>query len=255
MKKKLIIVAIALLIAAVIVAALVIIPKTGLPALFAPKIKVGITENSPFSYMTSDNEASGFSADIAKKAFAELNYNVIFVKINDDEKLSALKKGTIDCCLDITSLGIQQAYYSKDYISCVQGTFYKSKNVLLGSSNDLSKYRCAYIAGSDCEDYLKKAGAVGIPAANPKSAVDAVNEGKADLCIIDNYFINDFINNRTSYTEFRSGIYLYNQKHYFIFSEKKSGLADRTNELIKKYKKDGTIKSLLEQYGLTEFSA
>ncbi|MBQ0084514.1 MAG: hypothetical protein KBS52_07120, partial [Clostridiales bacterium] len=58
----------------------------------------------------------------------------------------------------------------------------------------------------------------------------------------------------TDYPEFISGIYLYNQKHYFAFSKDYAGLAERVNKLITKYNKDGTSQMLLNLYGLTGFA-
>lgn len=253
MKKKLIIVGIAVLLVLLVVAALVIIPKTKIPEYFAKKIKIGVSENSPYSIYTSDNTVTGFSANFAKTIFEDIGYKVIFVKTTADEQNRLLQNGEIDCYIDATSKNEPNTFYSKEYVSCVQGTFYNNPEITVNSSKDFKNYKCAFISGSSANDYLTKNDAKGLPVANAQLAVKAVKEGTADICIIDNYFINEFLK-LSDYSDFKSGIYLYNEKHYIAFSEKNRPLINKVNSAISKYKKNGSAESWLNLYGLKGFA-
>lgn len=255
MKKKLIITAVCVALVLLIVAALVIIPRTSLADLFVKKIKVGFSDNPPYSFQSKDTGGSGFSCDLAAKIFESLGYKVIFVKVTPDTKNSMLQSGEIDCYIDATTTNIEKTYYSKDYLACIQGTFYNNPEIKLYSKKDLKNYKCSFVAGSSAADFLKELGAQTKPEIDAEAAANAVKEGKADICVIDNYFINDLTENHTGYSGFKSGIYLYNEKHYFAFSEETKDLAEDVNNAILQLKKDKTVERLVNLYGLYGFAS
>ncbi|MBQ0083655.1 MAG: transporter substrate-binding domain-containing protein, partial [Clostridiales bacterium] len=183
MKKKLLTVILAVLLIAAVVAALIIIPKTRIADLFAEKVKVGVSDNTPYSFVAGGGDYSGFSADYIKKALEELGYKVIFVTAPADEQDKLLQSGEIDCYVDATSNEQENTFYTKDYISCVQGTFYKDKSIHLQSGTDIKDYRCAFIAGNNNSSYVKKNGGKAVPEGSAELCAKAVKEGKADICI------------------------------------------------------------------------
>ena len=60
-------------------------------------LKIGVTNYPPMDYPDESGEWVGFDAELAEKAFGELGYEVEFVEIVWETKVTSLQSGEIDC--------------------------------------------------------------------------------------------------------------------------------------------------------------
>lgn len=256
MKKKLLAILICIVIVLSTLACLLLIPNSKLLDIFGKSIKVGIADDRPFSYISSDGTPTGFSSDVATKIFEALDYKVKFVTIDWNDRENLLKRGKIDCYMDSTGVLSDDFVSSKYYFAMIQGSFYnKNKNIELNSPEDLRNYACAYINGTSSADFLSENNAMlSIGYESAEAAADAVIQGKADICIAGLYHI-ERLAAKEKFKDFSSGILLFNEDHKIAFRAKDSELKDVVDKQIEDMLSNGGIKLLIKHYALLNYTA
>ena len=82
------------------------------------------------------------------------------------------------------------------------------------------------------------------------AALMEVAAGTSDACVIDITMANAMTGEGTSYADLAPGISL-SSEEYGIGFRKDSDVTAKVNELLAKYKADGTLQALADKYNLT----
>ena len=118
-------------------------------------------------------------------------------------------------------------------------------------TDSLKGLNFAVESGSAGEDALKELGIDGYVAVQDQAkAVMEVAAGTADACVIDITMANAMTGEGTSYADLAAGIAL-SSEEYGIGFRKDSDVTAKVNELLAKYKADGTLQALADKYSLT----
>lgn len=252
MKKKVTIFLSVVLAALLIVMALILMPNNRVSEIFKKKIVVGIADNMPFSQPENGDAPQGLSADLAKLIFEKLGYQVEFRTVTSTVRDEMLQSGEIDCYVDALSKNRENTLYSTVYFSCLQGSFYKNKDLRLGEIGDLKNFRVAYITDGGAADIIKKYSATGVAKANAAEVLEAIKSDEADLCILDADTIHGLKNGEGEFAAYTAGIYLFSEEHCFAFKNSNKELAANVNKTLTEFTRNGKIKELITKYGLAD---
>ena len=219
---------------------------------------VGITDYAPMDFKDENGNWTGFDAELAEMVCKELGVKCEFFVLADwGKKFYELETKNIDCIwngMTITDEVKLNTNCSDPYVINAQVRVMKADVVGQYDAVELLKgLTFAVENGSAGQDEVV---ALGVPDSqiiavqDQAAALMEVAAGTSDACVIDITMANAMTGEGTSYTDLASGISL-SSEEYGIGFRKDSDVTAKVNELLAKYKADGTLQALADKYSLT----
>ena len=242
--------------------------------LFADTIKVGMDyQYPPFEYLDQAGNIKGFDVDLANELAKRVGFEVELVKMGYDDICKAINDKKID--IGISAFGADEATEACDYGVSYMETeivFVKDKSRKdINSPEDLAGKKVAYNDVSTLKDIIVDFGATPVTKKTGTfvSTLLLLHEGKVDTALIysDSLAILngniEFLSNADkNRLELISGglsnFVVYHTQpsddsETFVIYPKDGRLEELKNKIdatIIQMRKDGTIKSMLEKYGV-----
>ena len=219
---------------------------------------VGITDYAPMDFKDENGNWTGFDAELAEMVCKELGVKCEFFVLADwGKKFYELETKNIDCIwngMTITDEVKLNTNCSDPYVINAQVLVMKADVVGQYDAVELLQgLTFAVENGSAGQDEVV---ALGVPDSqiiavqDQAAALMEVAAGTSDACVIDITMANAMTGEGTSYADLASGISL-SSEEYGIGFRKNSDVTAKVNELLAKYKADGTLQALAEKYSLT----
>ncbi|MBQ1377496.1 MAG: amino acid ABC transporter substrate-binding protein [Lachnospiraceae bacterium] len=226
------------------------------------KIVVGSSNDAPFAYIDVTNDKfSGIDADIMREIASRLGIKDVEMKIVEwDSLILELNGGSIDIIADamyITETRKKQIYFSD--------VWYKEADAVIipadSSYKIMEDLKDCVVAAQTGSEFLttvegwKEKGMIKDVAmyAEPDELLLAVNTGKVDACLVDDiiaYYIIE--NNKSLALKLLPGYESEDEGMIGAAVQKKDPefLAE-INNALNAMKEDGTLKKILDGYGLS----
>lgn len=219
---------------------------------------VGITDYAPMDYKDENGNWTGFDAELAEMVCKELGVKCEFFVLADwGKKFYELETKNIDAVwngMTITEEVKLNTNCSDPYVINAQVLVMKADAVgYYATTDSLSGLTFAVENGSAGQDAVKD---IGIPddqiiaVQDQAAALMEVAAGTSDACVIDITMANAMTGEGTSYADLAAGISLTSEE-YGIGLRKDSDVTAKVNELLAKFKADGTLQALADKYSLT----
>ena len=219
---------------------------------------VGITDYAPMDYKDENGEWTGFDAEFAQLVCDELGVKCEFFVLADwGKKFYELESKNIDAIwngMTITEEVNLNTNCSDPYVINAQVLVMKADVVAdFDAIELLSTLTFAVENGSAGQDAVVELGIPDsqiVPVQDQAAALMEVAAGTSDACVIDITMANAMTGEGTSYADLAAGISLTSEE-YGIGFRKDSDVTAKVNELLAKYKADGTLQALADKYSLT----
>ena len=219
---------------------------------------VGITDYEPMDFKDENGNWTGFDAELAEMVCKELGVKCEFFVLADwGKKFYELETKNIDCIwngMTITEEVKLNTNCSDAYVINAQVLVMKADVVGQYDAVELLQgLTFAVENGSAGQDEVV---ALGVPdnqiiaVQDQAAALMEVAAGTSDACVIDITMANAMTGEGTSYADLAPGISL-SSEEYGIGFRKDSDVTAKVNELLAKYKADGTLQALADKYSLT----
>ena len=219
---------------------------------------VGITDYAPMDFKDENGNWTGFDAELAELVCKELGVKCEFFVLADwGKKFYELETKNIDAIwngMTITEEVQLNTSCSEPYVINAQVLVMKADAVGNYTTTDsLSGLTFAVENGSAGQDAVL---GVGIPenqivlTQDQAAALMEVAAGTSDACVIDITMANAMTGAGTNYADLAAGISLTSEE-YGIGFRKDSDVTAKVNELLAKFKADGTLQALADKYSLT----
>ena len=219
---------------------------------------VGITDYEPMDFKDENGNWTGFDAELAEMVCKELGVKCEFFVLADwGKKFYELETKNIDCIwngMTITDEVKLNTNCSDPYVINAQVLVMKADVVGQYDAVELLQgLTFAVENGSAGQDEVV---ALGVPDSqiiavqDQAAALMEVAAGTSDACVIDITMANAMTGEGTSYADLAPGISL-SSEEYGIGFRKDSDVTAKVNELLAKYKADGTLQALADKYSLT----
>lgn len=224
-------------------------------------IKVGVTQYPPMDYIDEEtNKWIGFDAELAEKAFGELGYTVKFVEIVWETKIVSLQAGEIDVIwngMTVTDELKESILLSEPYMV--------NQQVLVIRKADESKYKTqadlakaakiAFEGGSAADNILSEiAGLEEDRLLSMEKQADTfleVKSGSSDVAVVDIALAQETVG-QGDYTDLMYVNVGFASEDFAVgFRKEDTELCQKINDLLAKYKEDGTMDDLGEKYGVS----
>ena len=219
---------------------------------------VGITDYEPMDFKDANGNWTGFDAELAELVCKELGVKCEFFVLADwGKKFYELETKNIDAILNgmtITEEVKLNTNCSDPYVSYAQVLVMKADVVSQYDAVELLQgLTFAVENGSAGQDAVKE---IGIPddqiiaVQDQAAALMEVAAGTSDACVIDITMANAMTGEGTIYANLAPGISLTSEE-YGIGFRKDSDVTAKVNEIMTKFKADGTLQALADKYSLT----
>ena len=219
---------------------------------------VGITDYEPMDFKDENGNWTGFDAELAEMVCKELGVKCEFFVLADwGKKFFELETKNIDCIwngMTITDEVKLNTNCSDPYVINAQVLVMKADVVGQYDAVELLQgLNFAVENGSAGQDEVV---ALGVPdnqiiaVQDQAAALMEVAAGTSDACVIDITMANAMTGEGTSYADLAPGISL-SSEEYGIGFRKDSDVTAKVNDLLAKYKADGTLQALADKYSLT----
>ena len=219
---------------------------------------VGITDYAPMDFKDENGNWTGFDAELAEMVCKELGVKCEFFVLADwGKKFYELETKNIDCIwngMTITDEVKLNTNCSDPYVINAQVLVMKADVVGQYDAVELLQgLTFAVENGSAGQDEVV---ALGVPDSqiiavqDQAAALMEVAAGTSDACVIDITMANAMTGEGTSYADLAPGISL-SSEEYGIGFRKDSDVTAKVNDLLAKYKADGTLQALADKYNLT----
>lgn len=225
---------------------------------------IGYTIFEPLNYPDENGELTGFETEFAKAVCEKLGVTPKFQEIEWDKKEMELQSRTIDAIwngLTVNEDRKQQMAFSTSYI--------KNKQVLVVKAENADKYpdtasmadiSIAFENGSagedaaNADDTLKNCTHNGCSA--QKDALMEVKAGTSDACIIDYVMALASVGEGTDYSDLKILEILNSEPEDYAIGMRleDTETVAKVNGAIDELAKDGTLKTLIDKYGLSDAS-
>lgn len=220
-------------------------------------LKIGYTIYAPMNYTDENNNFVGFDTEFAEKVCAELGYKAEFVEIVWETKVVSLESKEIDCIWN--GMTITDELKSAILIS---DAYLENKQVLVVKTENVSKFTSkaslanaasiAYETGSAADGLLADLNLTGVTMNGFEGQRDAlleVKSGTSEVAVIDYTMAKAMTGAGTDYSELTFVEVDFPTEEYGIgFRKEDTELCSKVNDLIAKYKTDGTFDSLMRKY-------
>lgn len=222
------------------------------------KIVVGIDDFEPYTYLDVNGNYTGIDIEIATKVFHKLGYEPEFKKIKWSEKNNLLADGTIDCIWSCYSMnGRENDYqwagpylYSRQVIAVRSDSDIENFADLSGKSVGVqATTRAAELFLHQIDSELPEVKQVNC-FATTEDMFAAIRKGYVDAIAGHEALLNELL--RNSDGKYRLLEESPNISKIGVAFQKGTHeeLTKKMDELIKKMSEDGSIKSIVEKYGL-----
>ena len=217
---------------------------------------VGITEYEPMDYKDENGEWIGFDADLANLIAKELGVKAEFLVLADwGQKFYELDTRNVDVIwngMTITEEAKLNTNVTVPYAMNAQVVVMKAdKAADYADADSIKGLKFAVESGSAGEAELQNLGFTDLIAVQDQpAAIMEVAAGTADACVIDITMANAMTGEGTSYEDLAVAQRL-TEEEYGIGFRKGSDVTEKVNELIEKFKADGTLQKLSDTYGVT----
>ncbi|MDY4598843.1 MAG: transporter substrate-binding domain-containing protein [Candidatus Faecousia sp.] len=219
---------------------------------------VGITDYEPMDFKDENGNWTGFDAELAELVCKELGVKCEFFVLADwGKKFYELETKNIDAIwngMTITEEVKLNTNCSNPYVINAQVLVMKADAVDQYDAVELLQgLTFAVENGSAGQDAVKE---IGIPddqiiaVQDQAAALMEVAAGTSDACVIDITMANAMTGEGTSYANLAPGISLTSEE-YGIGFRKDSDVTVKVNEIMTKFKADGTLQALADKYSLT----
>ena len=219
---------------------------------------VGITDYEPMDFKDENGNWTGFDAELADMVCKELGVKCEFFVLADwGKKFYELETKNIDAIwngMTITEEVKLNTNCSDPYVINAQVLVMKADAVDQYDAVELLQgLTFAVENGSAGQDAVKE---IGIPddqiiaVQDQAAALMEVAAGTSDACVIDITMANAMTGEGTSYANLAPGISLTSEE-YGIGFRKDSDVTAKVNEIMTKFKADGTLQALADKYSLT----
>ena len=219
---------------------------------------VGITDYEPMDFKDENGNWTGFDAELAELVCKELGVKCEFFVLADwGKKFYELETKNIDAIwngMTITEEVKLNTNCSDPYVINAQVLVMKADAVDQYDAVELLQgLTFAVENGSAGQDAVKE---IGIPddqiiaVQDQAAALMEVAAGTSDACVIDITMANAMTGEGTSYADLAPGISLTSEE-YGIGFRKDSDVTAKVNEIMTKFKADGTLQALADKYSLT----
>ena len=219
---------------------------------------VGITDYEPMDFKDENGNWTGFDAELAELVCKELGVKCEFFVLADwGKKFYELETKNIDAIwngMTITEEVKLNTNCSDPYVINAQVLVMKADAVDQYDAVELLQgLTFAVENGSAGQDAVKE---IGIPddqiiaVQDQAAALMEVAAGTSDACVIDITMANAMTGEGTSYANLAPGISLTSEE-YGIGFRKDSDVTAKVNEIMAKFKADGTLQALADKYSLT----
>ena len=220
------------------------------------KLIVGITDYAPMDYKDENGNWTGFDAEFAQLVAKELGVEVEFFLIADwSKKVFELDSMNIDCIwngMTINEELLSICSVSDPYVINAQVVVMKADAVAnYADAASLVDLTFAAENGSAGQAAATDIGVKNIVAVQDQAAaLMEVAAGTADACVIDITMAYAMTGEGTSYADLSIGLTLTSEE-YGIGFRKGSDITAKVNEIMAKFKADGTLQALADKYQLT----
>lgn len=217
---------------------------------------VGITEYEPMDYKDENGEWIGFDADLANLVAAELGVKAEFLVLADwGQKFYELDTKNVDVIwngMTITEEAKLNTNVTDAYAMNAQVVVMKAdKATDYADAESIKGLKFAVESGSAGEATLIDLGFADLIAVQDQpAAIMEVAAGTADACVIDITMAKAMTGEGTSYADLAVAQNL-TEEEYGIGFRKDSDVTAKVNEIIAKFKEDGTLQKLSDTYGVT----
>lgn len=219
---------------------------------------VGITDYAPMDYKDDNGDWTGFDAEFARMVARELNVDCEFFVLADwGKKFYELETKNIDVIwngMTITEEVNLNSNCTDAYVVNAQVLVMKSDVVDQYDAPELlTGLTFAVENGSAGQSAVEELGVDAsqiIAVQDQAAALMEVAAGTSDACVIDITMANAMTGEGTSYADLASGISLTSEEYGIAF-RKDSDVTAKVNELMAKWKADGTLQALADKYSLT----
>ena len=219
---------------------------------------VGITDYEPMDFKDENGNWTGFDAELAEMVCKELGVKCEFFVLADwGKKFYELESKNIDCIwngMTITEEVKLNTNCSDPYVINAQVLVMKAD--VVGQYDAVELLQGLTFAVENGSAGQDEAVALGVPDSqiiavqDQAAALMEVAAGTSDACVIDITMANAMTGEGTSYADLAPGISL-SSEEYGIGFRKDSDVTAKVNELLAKYKADGTLQALADKYSLT----
>ena len=205
-------------------------------------LKIGITNFAPMDYPDENGDWTGFDAELARKVAA-------------DNKIMELTSGNIDCVWN----GMTLIDEVKKSMSCTEPYVLNSQVVVMPKDKaaqypdvqSIAGLNLAVEAGSAAASAAADNGLTNLVEVDKQAtALMEVAAGTSDACIIDKTMAEAMTGEFTSYSSMAVAFVLCDEE-YGIGFRPGSDLTAMVNELLEKYRADGSLQALADKYGLS----
>ena len=220
------------------------------------KMIVGITDYAPMDFKDENGEWTGFDAEFAQMVCKELDVECEFFVLADwGKKFYELETKNIDVIwngMTITDEVKLNTNCSDPYVVNAQVLVMKAD--VVGNYPDaasLNELSFAVENGSAGQAALDALGIKNyVTLQDQTAALMEVAAGTSDACVIDITMANAMTGEGTNYADLAPGFSLTSEE-YGIGFRKNSDITAKVNELMAKWKADGTLQALADKYSLT----
>ncbi len=214
-------------------------------------LKIGMTEYAPMNFKDDEGNWTGFDTEFAQKAAKELGYDdVEFIIINWDNKINELESGAIDCIwngMTITDEIEARADVTKPYAKNAQVVVVNKTLKDTYTAEMLKTLTIAVENGGAAADMLDEMEIKYTPVTTQIDALNEVKAGASQACLIDLTMANNMLVEGGGYANLAVAEKLA-EEEYGIAFKKDSELTAKMNDVIAKFKKDGTLEALGKKY-------
>lgn len=214
-------------------------------------LKVGMTEYDPMNYKDDKGEWTGFDTEFAQKAAKDLGYDdVEFIIIDWDNKLNELESGAIDCIwngMTITDKIKAGADVTDPYAKNAQVVVVSKDLKATYTADTLKTLKIAVENGGAAAGILEEMNIAYTPVKTQIDALTEVKSGASQACLIDITMANNMLVEGGNYANLVVAESLA-EEEYGIAFKKGSELTAKMNEIIKKFKADGTLEAIGKKY-------
>lgn len=217
---------------------------------------VGITDFAPMDYQEDgSDEWIGFDADLAKKVADDLGVEVQFEEIDWDNKILELDNKSIDVVWN----GMTLTDEVTSSMECTE-PYLNNAQVVVVPADEADQYQTvdsladlsfAVEAGSAGETAAEENGLNYTALTSQADTLMEVRAGTSDAAIIDLLMAGAMIGEGTSYDDLTHTVELTTEE-YGVGCRKGSDLAAYINDEFDKFREDGSMETIAEQYGVQD---
>ncbi len=232
----------------------------GIAALGACKdentLVIGYTLYAPMNYKDESGKLIGFDTEFAEKVCAELGYTPKFQLIDWEQKISELESKKIDLIWN----GMTITDELKENIA-ISDPYLENKQVVVMKLEDKDKYTDVASVGA-AASIAVESGSAGEATVTDNGYTSKLNKmtaqsdcllevktGSSEVAIIDYTMAKSMTGEGTDYADLTYVDVGYAEEEYGVGMRKEDAdLLKQINELIAKYKQDGTLDGLVKKY-------